>query len=493
MIKIQIIKSSYGLLTTNYQLKKMIDLKTLTIKKAHDALIKKEYTSVELAESYLKEIENRNPELHAYLGVYDNVLDQAKKADEMFQNGIATEVTGIPFAIKDNILFEGKVASGASKILENYVATYDATVIKKLKEAGAVILGRANMDEFAMGGSTENSAFGPSKNPNDISRVPGGSSGGSAVAVAGDLALVALGSDTGGSIRQPASFCGIVGLKPTYGSVSRHGLMAMASSLDVIGPMTKTVEDAEIVWSVIKGKDEFDATGVEGNIPKKGKYVIGVPKDFLKEGVDADVLDNFNQALEKLKSEGFEIKDVSLPTLPYSLAVYYIIMPAEVSSNLARFDGVKYGSLTEGKDLTENYFLTRGEYFGKEARRRIMLGTYVLSTGYYDAYYGKALQVRELIKKDFDRVFKDVDAIVTPVSPIPAFKFGEKANDPLQMYLADIFTVSANLATVPAISIPAGSVIREEKGLPVGLQIIAPRFGESTLFEIGKKFEANNK
>lgn len=467
----------------------MIDLKTLTIKKAHDALIKKEYSAVDLANTYLKEIESKNPELNVYLGVYDDVIDQAKKADEIIAKGEATILTGIPFAMKDNILIEGKPASGASKILENYVATFDATVINKLKEEGVVFLGRVNMDEFAMGGSTENSAYGPSKNPHDTSRVTGGSSGGSAGAVAGDLALVALGSDTGGSIRQPASFCGIVGLKPTYGSVSRHGLMAMASSLDVIGPMAKTVEDAEIVFNAIKGKDKFDGTAVEGEIPKKEKYVLGIPRDFLKEGVDADVLENFNQAVEKLKAQGFEIKDVSLPTLPYSLAVYYIIMPAEVSSNLARFDGVKYGSLKEGKDLMEDYFLTRGEYFGKEARRRIMLGTYVLSTGYYDAYYGKALKVRELIKQDFDKVFKEVDAILTPVSPMPAFKFGEKTNDPLQMYLADIFTVSANLATVPAISVPAGVVIREEKNLPVGLQIIAPRFGENTLFEIGKKFE----
>jgi aspartyl-tRNA(Asn)/glutamyl-tRNA(Gln) amidotransferase subunit A len=265
--------------------------------------------------------------------------------------------------------------------------------------------------------------------------------------------------------------------------------MAMASSLDVIGPMTKTAEDAEIVFNTIKGKDKFDATSVEGESLKKEKYVVGVPRDFLKEGVDPDVLENFNQSVEKLRAEGYEIKEVSLPTLPFALSVYYILMPAEVSSNLSRLDGVKYGSLKEGKDLMEDYFLTRGEFFGKEARRRIMLGTYVLSTGYYDAYYGKALKVRELIKKDFDKVFKEVDVIVTPVSPIPAFKFGEKANDPLQMYLADIFTVSANLATIPAISIPAGVVTREGKDLPVGLQIMAPRFGENILFQIGKKFE----
>ena len=470
----------------------MIDLKNLTIKKAHDALVKKEFTAVELAQAYLSEIEKKNPELNAYLGVYDDVLEQAKKADERIARGEATILTGIPIAVKDNMLIEGKVASSASRILEKYVATYDATAIKKLKDEGVVFLGRANMDEFAMGGSTENSAFGPTKNPHDTTRVSGGSSGGSAAAVAGDLALAALGSDTGGSIREPASFCGITGLKPTYGTVSRHGLMAMASSLDVIGPLTKNVEDTEILFNAIKGKDAFDATGVEGALPTKEKYTIGVPRDFLKEGVDADVLENFNQSVEKLRALGCEIKDVSLPALPYSLPVYYITVFAEVSSNLARFDGVKYGSLKEGKDLTEDYFLTRGEFLGKEVRRRIMLGTYVLSTGYYDAYYGKAGKVRELIKRDFDRVFKEVDAIVTPVSPMPAFKIGEKASDPLQMYLADIFTVSANLATIPGMSVPAGTVLREEKNLPVGLQILGPRFSENILFEIGKKFESRS-
>lgn len=466
----------------------MIDLKNLTIKKAHDALIAKEYTAIELAQAYLSQIEKKNGELNVYLGVYEDVLAQAKIADEKIAKGEATMLTGIPIAVKDNILIEGKVASSASKILGNYVATYDATVIKKLKDAGVVFLGRANMDEFAMGGSTENSAYGVTKNPHDTSRVPGGSSGGSVAAVASDIALCALGSDTGGSIRQPASFCGVVGLKPTYGSISRHGLMAMASSLDVIGPITKTVEDTEIIFDAIKGKDNFDATSVEGDLPTKAKYTIGVPRDFLV-GVDKDVLDNFNESVEKLRAKGFEIKDVSLPTLPYSLAVYYIIMPAEVSSNLARFDGVKYGSRKEGVNLTENYFLTRGEYFGKEARRRIMLGTYVLSTGYYDAYYGKAGKVRELIKQDFAKAFSEVDAIVTPVSPTPAFKIGEKSVDPLQMYLADIFTVSANLATIPAISVPAGTVLREDKNLPVGLQILGPRFSEKILFDIGKKFE----
>ncbi len=467
----------------------MIDLKNLTIKKAHDALVAKEFTAVELAQAYLSVIEEKNPELNAYLGVYDDVIEQAKKADERIARGDATTLTGIPIAIKDNMLIEGKIVSSASKILEKYVATYDATAIKKLKEAGVVFLGRVNMDEFAMGGSTENSAYGVTKNPHDTTRVSGGSSGGSAAAVASDMALAALGSDTGGSIRQPASFCGIVGLKPTYGSVSRHGLMAMASSLDVIGPMTKTVEDAEILYNTIKGRDSFDSTSVEGSLPKKEKYVIGVPRDFLKEGVDADVLENFNQSIEKLRNAGYEIRDISLPTLPYSLAVYYIIMPAEVSSNLSRFDGVKYGSLKEGKDLTEDYFFTRGEFFGKEARRRIMLGTYVLSTGYYDAYYGKAGKVRELIKQDFEKAFKEVDVVATPVSPMPAFKIGEKSSDPLQMYLADIFTVSANLATIPAISIPSGTVVHEDKSLPVGIQILGPRFSEDILFEIGKKFE----
>jgi aspartyl-tRNA(Asn)/glutamyl-tRNA(Gln) amidotransferase subunit A len=475
-----------------------LDLTTLTIKKAHDMLMSGETTAPALAKAYLDVIAAKNPDIHAYLEVYDNVMIQAEFAQKRIDaKENVTMLTGIPLAIKDNITVKGYKASAASKILENYVAPYDATVITKLQRgSGAVLIGRVNMDEFAMGGSTENSAFGATKNPVDTSRVPGGSSGGSAAAVAMEGALGALGSDTGGSIRQPASFTGIVGLKPTYGSVSRYGLMAMASSLDVIGPITKTVEDAEILFNAIKGKDVMDATSRDADSyapATKSSYTIGVPRGFLKEGVDPDVLADFESALERLKAQGHTIKDIELPYLPYSLAVYYILMPAEVSSNLARLDGVKYGSLKEGKNLLEDYLLTRGSFFGKEARRRIMLGTYVLSAGYADAYYNKAGYVRRLIQEDFTKAFADVDAIATPVSPTPAFKIGERSANPLQMYLADIFTVGANLARIPAISIPSGTVEREgangaKSNMPVGLHLMAPEFGESILFDIGKKF-----
>lgn len=470
-----------------------IDLSTLTITKAHDALMKGDYSAVDLAKAYLEEIKLKNKELNAYLEVYDDVLDQAKEADKKIKAGKTTMLTGIPIAIKDNILIKGKRVSSASKILENYTASYDATVITKLKEAGAVFLGRCNMDEFAMGGSTENSAFGTSRNPYDTSRVPGGSSGGSAVAVAGNLALVALGSDTGGSIRQPASFCGLVGLKPTYGSVSRHGLMAMASSLDVIGPIAKNVEDAEIVFNCIKGKDAFDSTSLDLKTInyklKTSKLTIGVPRAFTEsEGIDKSAIENFNESLEKLKKLGHKVVDISLPNISFSLPVYYILMPAEASTNLSRFDGVKYGLLKSGKNLLEDYQLTRGAGFGKEVRRRILLGAYVLSSGYYDAYYNKAVAVRDVITNDFAEAFKTVDVIATPTTPTPAFKIGDKASDPLAMYLADIFTVSANIASIPAISVPSGFAEVEGKKLPLGLQFMAPAGGEVALFEITKEF-----
>lgn len=491
------------------------NLSELTIAKAHAMLMAGEITAPELAQAYLDVIAEKNwpatkgeKAINAYLEVYNDVIaqaDAAQKKIDALRADIASgkidagnvvhisPLLGIPLAIKDNITIKGRVASAASKILENYVAPYDATVIKKLKDAGAIFLGRVNMDEFAMGGSTENSAYGVTRNPVDTNRVAGGSSGGSAAAVAMDGALAALGSDTGGSIRQPASFTGIVGLKPTYGSVSRYGLMAMASSLDVIGPMTKTVEDAEILFNIIKGADVMDSTSRDGNDAAissglKTSYTIGVPRDFLKEGIDPDVLANFNGALKRLEGQGHTIVDISLPSLPYSLAVYYILMPAEVSSNLARFDGVKYGGHIDGDNLLQDYLKTRGHLFGKEARRRIMLGTYVLSAGYADAYYNKAGQVRRMIQDDFAKAFTKVDAIATPVSPIPAFEIGERSEDPLQMYLADIFTVSANLARIPAISIPSGTVERRQKHIPVGLHLAAPEFGEKTLFDIGKKF-----
>ena len=444
-----------------------------------------------MVNAYLENIKNKDEEIHAYLEVFADAIDEARKFDTLSkEEKEKLKLGGIPIALKDNILLKGKHCSSASKILEEYVASYDAGVVKKLKEAGAIFMGRTNMDEGAMGGSTENSAFGSTKNPIDTTRVPGGSSGGSAAVVAGDLALVALGSDTGGSIRQPASYCGIVGLKPTYGSVSRSGLIAMASSLDVIGPMTKTVEDAEILFDIIKGKDILDSTSREGKYEsKREKKVIGVPRSFIGKGVDSKVLEIFENSLNRFKELGYEIKDIELPMLPYALSTYYVIMPAEVSSNLARIDGVRYSTRIEGENLFESYSKTRGGLFGKEVRRRIMLGTYVLSSGYYDAYYGKAQSVRAKIQDDFRSAFKDVDFIATPTAPTPAFKLGKNTSDPLQMYLEDIFTVGANLAGVPAISIPAGVKNDEGKDLPVGIQLMAPLFGEELLFQAGKKFE----
>jgi len=471
-----------------------IDLNTLTIKKAHAAFINGEYSAVDLAKAYLSEIEKKNKELNAYVEVYSDVLEQAAEADKKIKNGEANLLTGIPFALKDNILVKGKRVSASSKILENYVASYDATVIVKLKQAGAVFLGRTNMDEFAMGGSTETSCYGTSHNPYDASRVPGGSSGGSAVAVAANLTLVALGSDTGGSIRQPASFCGLVGMKPTYGAVSRHGLMAMASSLDQIGPITKTVEDAQIIFDCIKGRDPMDSTSMEISNMEHGtwntkKIKIGVPRAFTEsEGIDKDVIDNFNVSLEILKKSGHEVKDIALPTISYALAVYYILMPAEASTNLARYDGVKYGFHKAGGNLLEDYKFSRGEGFGTEVRRRVLLGAHVLSSGYHDAYYNKAIQVRGVITEDFNKAWKEVDVIATPTTPSPAFKIGEKVSDPLSMYLADIFTVSANIAAIPAISIPSGFSEVSGKKLPLGLQFMAPVGEEAILFELSKDF-----
>ena len=469
-----------------------MDIKNLTIKQAHDLLVAKKMSVLELAEAVLKEAEGSR-DLNAYLEIFDDVRAQAAVAQKMIDGGKATLLTGIPLAMKDNILIKGKIASASSKMLEHYVATYDATVTKKLRDAGAVFVGRTNMDEFAMGGSTENSAFGVTKNPHDKTRVPGGSSGGSAAVMAAGAALGALGSDTGGSIRQPAAFCGVVGLKPTYGSVSRSGLMAMASSLDQIGPFSKTVEDAKIIFDVIKGHDRMDSTSypdTPAEIENKKPKVIGVPVDFVHaKGVDPRVLENFEQSLEQLKKAGYEIRDISLPSLAHGLSVYYILMPAEVSSNLARLDGVRYGYHADGANLADDYARSRGEGFGREVRRRILLGTYVLSSGYYDAYYGRANAVREMLKQDLAKAFEGVDIIATPTTPTPAFKIGEKSSDPLQMYLADIFTVPVNIAGVPAISVPSGFVEEDGAKLPLGIQFIAPHFGEEALFTIGQDFE----
>ncbi len=470
----------------------MIDLKSLTISKAHNHLKKGDFTARELSENYLKNIEEKNKNINAYLEVFSDVLEQADTADKKIKEGKISALTGIPFGMKDNILIYGRVATSASKILQGFVAPYDSTVSKKMKSENVIFLGRTNCDEFAMGSSTENSAFGVTKNPLDNTRVAGGSSGGSVAAVAMDGALGALGSDTGGSVRQPASFCGVVGLKPTYGSISRHGLMAMGSSLDIIGPIAKTVTDAEIIFNSIKGRDVMDSTTHE-NISEarksQGKLVVGVPYHILEQdGIDQSVRKNFEESIQKLKDLGFEIRDIKLPSISYSLAVYYILMPAEVSSNLARFDGVKYGMHIDGKNLLEDYIKTRKQGFGPEVRRRILIGTYVLSTGYYDSYYNKANIVRQKISDEFSEAFKGVDVIATPTTPSPAFKIGEKSNDPLAMYLADIFTVPANIAGIPAISLPSGTINTDGVFLPVGLQLMAPNGGESILFEVGKKF-----
>lgn len=479
-----------------------MNLKELTIKEAHELLGKKEITSVELAEAHLNEIQKKDGDVHAFLSLNrEEALKAAKKVDEMISKGRPIGLlAGIPVSIKDNILVKDAKATAASKILENYVAPYDATVIKKLKEEEAVIIGKTNMDEFAMGSSTENSAFGPTKNPVDLERVPGGSSGGSAAAVKAGFSVYALGSDTGGSIRQPAGFCGVVGFKPTYGAVSRHGLMAMASSLDQIGPIAKCVDDAAAVFEAIRGIDGLDSTSVDFDWKEywnssldAGELKIGVPREYFTHGLNPEIEKNIKSVISKLEKEGAKIEEISLPYSEWALAAYYIIMPAEVSANLARFDGIKYGYSAINKEeklqnLLDVYLKSRGEGFGAEARRRIMLGTYILSAGYYDAYYTRAQKVRRLIKQDFDHAFKEVDAIITPTSPATAFKFGEKTHDPLSMYLADIYTVSVNLAGVPGISIP----VEEVGGLPVGLQLIGKNFDDVKLLKIAKLVETIN-
>ncbi len=464
----------------------------MTIVEAQTKLRSGELTALALAEELLAKIATENPKLNAYLEVFSDVREQALAADERLkrEGSAAPALTGIPLAIKDNILIEGRRVSSASKMLEGYVASYDATVIKKLKAAGAVFVGRANLDEFAMGSSTENSAFGVTENPHDLTRVAGGSSGGPAAAVAAGLALGGLGSDTGGSIRQPASFVGVVGLKTTYGAVSRSGLMAMASSLDQIGPFAQTVVDAELMFNTIKGADPLDATSHEAalspNHESKPLRIGVLSPAEMGAGADFPSLQNFTRAVATLRQLGYEVKEVSLPHLKYALACYYVLQPAEVSTNLARYDGVRYGSYEPGETLFADYAKTRGENFGAEVRRRIMLGTYVLSSGYYDAYYGKAVAVRRLITQDFVNAFKAVDVIAMPTTPDVAFPIGSKTADPLQMYLEDIFTVPANIAGVPALSIPSGP---NDQGLPFGLQLIAPHFREDRLFAVGKTFE----
>jgi aspartyl-tRNA(Asn)/glutamyl-tRNA(Gln) amidotransferase subunit A len=469
-------------------------LNRLSIEEASKKLQTGEITAVDLARACLDEIEKRNKELNVYLEVFDDVLAQAEAADarrkaEKEEGKQSQPLLGIPFAIKDNILIEGRRASAASKMLEQYVATYDATVIKKLKEAGVVFMGRTNMDEFAMGGSTENSAFGPTKNPHDASRVAGGTSGGSAAAVAAGMALGALGTDTGGSVRNPSSFCGVVGVKPTYGAVSRSGLVAAVSSFDQAGSIAKTIADAELIFNTICGKDPLDSTSIDPSFyPKhEAKKKIGIPDVFWDlEGVDEEVKALFTAKKSQLESAGYEVVKVSLPSLKPALSAYYIINFAEISSNLARFDGVRYGLSVKGSSLLEDYSESKAHGFGPETKRRIMLGTYVLSAGYYDSYYGKAVLAREKLRKEYEKAFEVVDAIVTPTMPTLAWKIGEKS-DPLAAYLADVFTVSANLTGNPAISVPMGTVEREGKNLPVGFQLTAAHGDEATLFALGKR------
>ncbi len=454
-------------------------LHKLTINKIHNGLIEKEFSAVELTKLFLDRIDNLDKKIFSFLTLTEDLaIKQAEKVDDLiFQKKEIPILAGVPMAIKDNILIKDIKCTAGSKILKDYIAPYNATVIQKLKELGVVFLGKTNMDEFAMGSSCENSGFFPTKNPCDLERVPGGSSGGSAAAVAAEMCVSALGSDTGGSIRLPASFCGVVGLKPTYGAVSRNGLIAMASSLDQIGTLTKCVEDAQIVFEAIKGKDQLDSTSVEYKSKYKTQNTkinelrIGIPKEYFIKGIDPEVEKVIKKAIEKYEKIGAKIEEISLPHTEYALASYYIIMPSEVSSNLARYDSVRYGG-------------TREE-FGKEVRRRIMLGTYTLSAGYYEAYYLRAQKVRTLIKQDFDKAFKKVDVILTPISPTPAFKLGEKITNPLTMYLSDILTVSVNLAGLPAISIPCGKV----ENLPVGLQIIGNFFEEDKILEISQLFE----
>ena len=464
---------------------------------------------MEMAQNFFDWIEKKDGEIMAYLSLNkDLAMKQAEQADlKIAKNESVGLLAGVPLAIKDNLLIEGLPATAASKILKDYTASYDATVIKKLKSSGAVFLGKTNLDEFAMGSSTENSAFQKTKNPHDLLRVPGGSSGGSAAAVAAHIAVAALGSDTGGSIRQPAAFCGVVGLKPTYGAVSRYGLIAMASSLDQIGPFAKTVEDAAILFKEIAGQDSLDATSAEVSYgdellnPKLEdikKLKVGIPEEYFIEGLGQEVLEKVKEAIKIIESLGLKTKKISLPHTKYALSCYYIIMPAEVSSNLERFDGIRYGTRQKAENLLELYKKDREMGFGAEAKRRILLGAFVLSSGYYDAYYAKAQKVRRLIKRDFDEAFKEVDVILTPVTPTPPFKFGEKVNDPLAMYLSDIFTIPVNLAGLPAISIPVHQMSnvpgRAGNGqmfgkLPIGFQLIGKPWRETDILGIGQYYE----
>lgn len=471
-------------------------LNQLTISELRARLARRETTARQTMEACLDRLSAVEPKIHSFISCDPgDALAQAEEADRRLEAGDSAPLLGVPVAIKDVIAVKNQPLNCGSKILGDFISPYDATVIEKLKAAGAIVFGRLNMDEFAMGSSTENSAFGPTLNPWDTSRVAGGSSGGSASAVVADECLASLGSDTGGSIRQPASFCGCVGLKPTYGRVSRYGLVAYASSLDQVGPLTKTVADAALLLEVIAGHDPRDSTSVPQNVPRftaaldgniKG-LKIGLPKEYLIGGLDPEVKAAVDGAVKQFQALGAEMVEISLPHTEYAIAAYYIIATAEASANLARFDGVRYGRRVEGADPIEMYCRTRGQGFGAEVKRRIILGTYVLSSGYYDAYYLRAQKVRTLIRQDFLNAFEKVDAILTPTSPCPAFKVGEKTEDPLQMYLTDIFTISCNLAGLCGISVPCG--FTREPALPIGLQLLGKHFDEATLLRLAHAYE----
>jgi aspartyl-tRNA(Asn)/glutamyl-tRNA(Gln) amidotransferase subunit A len=470
-----------------------IHFTSLTIAEARTLLDAGKVTARELATESLRLAKELQSTTNAYAEIFDDALTLADKADMMIRDGKASPLTGIPVAIKDNMLYEGHEAASGSKILFGYRSTYSSTVVAKLLSQGAVIIGRTNMDEFAMGSSTESCAYGPVKNPIDTSRIPGGSSGGAAAALVSGTVLGTYGSDTGGSIRQPAALTGCYGLKPTYGRVSRYGLMSLASSFDQIGPFAKSIEDLRVLFHAVKGEDVMDATTASEELarPKRirddgAKLSIGVPEEFiLLDGIDPDVREQFQNTVEALRSAGHRIVPIKLPSLPRALSVYYIIQPAESSSNLARYDGIRYGYSAIGERLIDVYHKTRKEGFGREVRRRILLGTYVLSAGYYDAYYNKAVAVRAQIRRELEEAFQDVDVIATPTTPKPAWKIGEKITDPLTMYLEDIFTVPANIAGVPGISVPGGEVERDGITLPLGIQFMAAHFDEDALFAAG--------
>jgi aspartyl-tRNA(Asn)/glutamyl-tRNA(Gln) amidotransferase subunit A len=476
-----------------------LELYKLTIHELHEKIKNKEITAKDIASDVFKRIDSVENKVKAYLSVArDEALKQAEDADKEIKAGKFKPLTGIPIAIKDNICIDGIKTTCASKILENFIPPYDASVITKLKANGYILTGKTNMDEFAMGSSTENSAFGATRNPYDLERVPGGSSGGSAAAVSADECIAALGSDTGGSIRQPAALCGVVGMKPTYGRVSRYGLVAFASSLDQIGPITKDVTDCAIMMNAISGHDKCDSTSANVPLPDFTKSLIkdvkglkiGIPDEYFIEGIDPEIEKSVLDAVKLLEGLGAKSERIKLPHTGYAIATYYILATSEASSNLARYDGVKYGFRAKGKDLIDMYMETRAKGFGSEVKRRIMLGTYALSAGYYEAFYKKGQQVRTLIKRDFDEAFKKVDVIITPTSPTPAFKIGEKTADPLQMYLSDIFTISVNLAGVPAVSIPCGLA---KGNLPIGLQIIGSPFDEETIIRAAYTFEQSTE